>query len=277
MAITGIVLCGGRSARMGRDKPWLPWRGRPVLCHVVDRLAEAVDQVLVVSAPGQPLPSTPAQRVEDHEEGLGPLAGLCAGLAASGPGLAFVTAADAPFLTPDFVRAVLAPGHAAAPEAEGRVQTLSAAYPTEAGEAARSLLDQGRRRPLDLLEHCDFERLALSSLPDPESVRGFNTPGEYLAAARADRPDGLAWVALGDSAGDSGSAVSGGEPREVEIGTLGEVLMAAGADARVLEGDSLSPHYVVCLDGRTRVRDSRIPIGAGEKITVLDESNLGGA
>jgi molybdopterin-guanine dinucleotide biosynthesis protein A len=244
---------------------------------VVDRLAETVDQVLVVSAPGQSLPSTPAQRVEDHEEGLGPLAGLCAGLAASGPGIAFVTAADAPFLTPDFVRAVLAPGHAAAPVAEGRVQTLSAAYPTEAGEVARSLLDQGRRRPLDLLEHCDFERLALSSLPDPESVRGFNTPGEYLAAARADRPGGLAWVALGDSAGDSGAAVFGGEPREVEIGTLGEILMAAGADARVLEGDSLSPPYVVCLNGRARVRDARIPIGAGEKITVLNESSPSGA
>ena len=271
--ITGIVLCGGRSSRMGRDKPWLPWRGRPVLCHVVERLAEAVDEVIVVSAPGQSLPVTPARRVEDHEEGLGPLAGLRAGLAASAPGLAFATAADSPFLTADFVRAVLAPGQAAAPEAEGRVQTLSAAYPTEAGETARSLLEQGKRRPLDLLEHYNFQRLPLSSLPNPESVRGFNTPGEYLAAARGDSPGGLARVAFDPPAG----ATPGKAACEVDIGTLGEVLIAAGAGPEFLQGDSLCPPFVACLDGRIRVKDTRIPIGAGENVTVLKEFTPDGA
>ena len=148
MTTTGIVLCGGRSSRMGRDKPWLPWQGRPVLAHVVDRLAQAVDELVVVCAPGQSLPPTPARQVEDAEEGLGPLAGICAGLAASAPGLAFVTAADAPFLTPDFVRAMLATGGAAAPESDGRVHPLSAAYPSGAAGQARALLDAGRRRPL---------------------------------------------------------------------------------------------------------------------------------
>ena len=268
MASTGIVLCGGRSSRMGRDKPWLPWRGRPVLCHVVERLAEAVDEVLVVSAPGQSLPPTHARRVEDQEEGLGPLAGLRAGLAASAPGLAFVTAADAPFLTPDFARAVLATGQAAAPESEGRVQTLSATYPTQAAEIARSLLEQGKRRPLDLLEHCQFKRLALSSLPDPESVRGFNTPAEYLAAARTDAPGGVAQVAFAPSS----DATADNEFCKVEIGTLSEVLIAAGAPADLVEGNSLRPPYIACLDGRTQVRDTRIPIGAEEKITVLEKS-----
>ena len=61
MTTTGIVLCGGRSSRMGRDKPWLPWRGQPVLAHVVERLGAAVDEVLVVSAPDQVIPPTPAR------------------------------------------------------------------------------------------------------------------------------------------------------------------------------------------------------------------------
>jgi molybdopterin-guanine dinucleotide biosynthesis protein A len=254
---------------MGRDKPWLPWRGQPVLGHVVERLARAVDEVLVVSAPGQVLPATKARRVEDHEEGLGPLAGLRAGLAASPAGLAFVTAADAPFLTPAFVTAVLARGAAAAPEAEGRVQTLAAAYPAEAWRDAQALLAEGKRRPLDLLERIGFERLDLGHLPDPDSVRGFNTPAEYLAAVRADAPGGLARLRLDTP------ALPGGESpaRPVPVGTLAEILRAAGADADLLEGDRLAAPYVACLDGRCQVRDARIPIGAGEEIRVLEESH----
>jgi molybdenum cofactor guanylyltransferase len=263
MTTTGIVLCGGRSSRMGRDKPWLPWRGQPVLAHVVERLGAAVDEVLVVSAPDQVIPPTPARQVEDHEEGLGPLAGLLAGLSASSEGLVFVTAADAPFLTPTFVTAVLARGGAAAPEAQGRVQTLSAAYPAEAARDAEALLAQGRRRPLDLLERIGFERLPLGDLPDPDSIRGFNTPGEYLAAVRADAPGGLARVSL-----EGPDPVDGNE-QQVPVGTLGEILVAAGAGSELWEGDRLAAPYVACLDGRSPLRDARIPVGAGERIRLI--------
>lgn len=273
MATTGIVLGGGRSSRMGRDKPWLPWRGRPVLAHVVEQLAQAVDEVLVVAAPGQSLPATGARRVEDHEEGLGPLAGICAGLAACAPGLAFVTAADAPFLTPAFVTAVVGTGRAAAPEADGRVQTLAAAYPADAAATARALLDQGRRRPLDLLEAVGFERLDAQALPDPDSIRGFNTPAEYLAAVRADAPGGQARVAFDASAPGphAGSALT------VPVGTLGEVLAAAGAGPELLTGDRLAPPYVARLDGYGSVHDARVPVGAGEHITVIADASASAA
>ncbi|MCS5638468.1 MAG: molybdenum cofactor guanylyltransferase [Myxococcota bacterium] len=265
MTTTGIVLCGGRSSRMGRDKPWLPWRGRPVLAHVVDRLAQAVDELVVVCAPGQSLPPTPARRVEDAEEGLGPLAGLSAGLAASAPGLTFVTAADAPFLTPAFVRAVLAPGAAAAPEAGGQVHPLSAAYPSGAAGQARALLDAGQRRPLELLEHLGFQRLALSDLPDPASVSGFNTPDEYLAAARDDVPEATAQVEF----------VGQGTrrpPCPVPIGTLAEILRAAGAEAKFFDGQELASPYAARLKGEGMLRDMQVPIGAGEEITIVEET-----
>ena len=255
---------------MGRDKPWLPWRRGPVLGHVVDCLARAVDEVLVVCAPGQALPEVAARRVEDREEGLGPLAGLAAGLAASAPGMAFVTAADAPFLTPRFVAAVLARGGAAAPVAEGRVHPLSAAYPSRAGREARSLLDEGRRRPLDLLERCEFESLPLSELPDPEGVEGFNTPDEYLAAARADAPDARAHIAFV-------SSKKPGAPRshDVAIGSLGELLLAAGGDPSWIEDNRLIVPYRACLDGRIELRDARVPIGRGEEVSVFGIEGFG--
>ena len=237
-----------------------------MLAHVVDRLASAVNEVLVVCAPGQDLPATPGRRVEDAEEGLGPLAGLCAGLAASPPGLTFVTAADAPFLTAGFVRAVLAGGVAAAPESGGRVHPLSAAYPAAGAAQARALLNAGQRRPLDLLDRLGFQRLVLSDLPDPESVRGFNTPDEYLAAARADDPEATAQV-------DFELPGPARPPCPVPIGTLAEILQAAGAEASRFGGPGSAAPYAARLNGKGMLRDMHAPVGGGEIITVLEETS----
>lgn len=252
---------------MGRDKAWLPWRGRPVLEHVVEQLATAVDEVLVVSAPGQILPEIPARRVEDQHEGLGPLAGLAAGLAACKPGLSFVTASDAPFLSAAFVSALLAPGTAAAPADGERVHPLSGAYPVDAAEAAQELLDRGRRRPLDLLEYSQFKALPLSSLPGAQAVAGFNTPGEYLAAARADTPGGVARVVFVSPESSTPKRTC-----EVAIGSLAEVLEAAEGATRWAEGERLAPGHRVALPGHSDMRDLRVPIGAGEEIRVFEEA-----
>jgi molybdopterin-guanine dinucleotide biosynthesis protein A len=179
----GIVLCGGRSSRMGQPKALLPWRGRPLIAHVVSQLAEAVDEVLVVSSADLELPGLEGARVVvDRAPGLGPLAGIREGLAAMEAELAFVTATDAPFLTPAFVRAMLAFGCAAAPEVDGFVQPLSAVYPRAALPIAERLLAEERLRPLFLLEEIGFRRVRAEQLPPVADLRGFNTPGEYEAA-----------------------------------------------------------------------------------------------
>src|SRR5262245_29573929 len=79
----GIVLCGGRSSRMGRSKAWLPFGGEVLLQRTVRMLSEVVDPVVVVAAPGQELPSLPESVTvaRDQEAYLGPLNGLAAGLA----------------------------------------------------------------------------------------------------------------------------------------------------------------------------------------------------
>ncbi|MDO1529431.1 NTP transferase domain-containing protein [Fulvimonas sp. R45] len=69
----GVVLAGGRSTRMGRDKALLDWQGRPLLERRLDALrASGVDDVRVSG-------DRPAyQGVADAQPGLGPLAGLAA-------------------------------------------------------------------------------------------------------------------------------------------------------------------------------------------------------
>ncbi|MEE3326967.1 MAG: molybdenum cofactor guanylyltransferase, partial [Myxococcota bacterium] len=189
MGHSGIVLCGGLSSRMGRDKAWLPWLGQPLVCHVVKKLAEALEDIVVVAAPGQSLPELNARIVYDREPHMGPLAGIREGLEAIKHPLAFVTATDAPFLTSRFIQNLLSKGEPVIPEVEGFVQTLCAVYPAEASRVATRLLAEGKRRPLQLIEALNLTTISGQELIDPGATRGFNTPDAYLDAVREVEPN----------------------------------------------------------------------------------------
>jgi molybdopterin-guanine dinucleotide biosynthesis protein A len=114
--VTGVLLAGGQSRRMGGgDKGLLELAGRPMLGHVICRLAPQVGR-LVINANGDParfadfgLPVVP-----DTVAGFaGPLAGVLAGMrwsAANAPGAQWIVTAagDAPLLPGDLVATMLA-------------------------------------------------------------------------------------------------------------------------------------------------------------------------
>lgn len=283
-ARAGVVLCGGLSSRMGRPKAWLPWfGGRTLVEHVVDRLGEAVDEVVVVTSAALDLPPLPARIVRDREPERGPLAGIRDGLAAARAPMAFVTSTDAPFLTPAHVDALFdraeaaggseldgedAAGRACAPVAEGHVQVLSAVYPTAAYERAERLLAEGARRPLDLLEALDFRAVDAKTGDDdgPAPWHGFNTPSAYLEAVRAIDPEASAELELlGRSALRSDTT-----RLRVPVGTLGECLARLPEALGLVEAGRVARPFLVSLGGRQVVRDLGIPVGPGERISVLD-------
>src|SRR5579859_5479057 len=78
---TGVVLAGGASRRMGRDKAALVLDGEPLLARVVSRLREAVDRVIVIGPPDRAaiVPSDVSVFL-DLEPGLGPLGGIYSAL-----------------------------------------------------------------------------------------------------------------------------------------------------------------------------------------------------
>lgn len=229
-----------------------------MVCHVVERLQRVVDEVVVVAAPDMPLPSGLASlgvRVaRDPEEGLGPLAGLAEGLACVSAERVFVTGTDAPYLTSEFIRLVLA-HEAAAPEIDGHVQTLAASYPSRAHELARRILRKGRRRPLDLLEAVGYRTLAAEEIPDPKPLLGFNTPAAYLDAARSEHADATATLELPD-----------GATHVLPIGPLHDFLSFARRRAG-LEGE-INEDFWVSLQTPDVISDSDIPIGPGEHLLV---------
>ncbi len=103
----GIILCGGKSSRMGWSKATLPFGPELMLQRVARLLSEVVSPLVVVAAPQQELPPLPReiQVVRDRREGRGPLEGLCAGLEAlqDRADAAYATSCDVPLLVPQFV------------------------------------------------------------------------------------------------------------------------------------------------------------------------------
>jgi len=253
---------------MGRAKAWLPWFGRTMIEHVVHQLGSAVDEVVIVTSKQLDLPPLDALIVEDREVDLGPLAGIRDGLKAAGSDLAFVTSADAPFLTPGYVEEMLDHGGPVAPRADGHVQVLSAVYPGSAWKEADSLLSHGTKRPLALLEGLGFDAIDWDSGDAPAPWQAFNTPAEYLAVARSIRPDAVAQVEL------LGRAALGLDSSrfKVPIGTLGEVLagLPLPDSLRLVEGVRLAEPYLVSLGGRDLVRNLDLPVGPGERVSVID-------
>jgi molybdopterin-guanine dinucleotide biosynthesis protein A len=225
-----------------------------------------VAEVVIVNSAELDLPPLDGRIVVDREPGLGPLAGIREGLWAIESDHAFVTAADAPFLTADLVRNLLGRERAVAPTRDGHVQTLCAVYPRRAAPFADTLLASGRMRPLFLLEHAGYEQLCDDELGLACVARGLNTPEAYLDAVRELDPDATATLELMGRA----RRLRGVASFEVPIGTLAEVLSHAEPGLGLCANNALAASYLVSLNGRQFVRDTRVPIGPDEEVIVMD-------
>jgi len=186
-----LVLCGGFSRRMGHDKWSLPFGNETLLDRTVRIVSEVVPEVWVVAREGQGVRGQ-FRIARDPAEGLGPLAGLAAGLAAMEAERAFLTSCDVPLLKSALVRRLLdlSKGHAAAvPLVGGYHMTTAAVYARDVLPVARRLLDEKRLRPLFLVEEVKARIVTEDELrdvdPDLSSFRNCNTPEEYEAAVRA--------------------------------------------------------------------------------------------
>jgi molybdenum cofactor guanylyltransferase len=191
----GIVLCGGRSSRMGRPKAWLPFGDEVLLQRVIRVLSEVINPIVVVAAPGQDLPRLPEtiRVVRDEREHLGPLNGLAEGLAALDglAEIAYLSSCDVPFLRPAFVRRIvesLGNSSICIPEVGGYKHPLAAVYRLEVLPVVRQLITENRLRPVFLAELLPTRVLQAADVidVDPEliSLRNVNTPEEYEAALR---------------------------------------------------------------------------------------------
>jgi molybdenum cofactor guanylyltransferase len=194
-SLAGVVLAGGASLRMGRDKATMPVPadGLEAPTTMVERVVSIVGQrcqpVFVVAAPGQRLPELRAQVVRDDVRGLGPLLATGRGLRAAaeaGAKRAFLCAADMPFLTADLID--LLEGRAIELDADvvlpwdGHDHYLAAVYRTDLAAQVDALIAAGERNMRALVDSVDAQRIVV---PESRSLANVNSAADLRTLLQA--------------------------------------------------------------------------------------------
>lgn len=233
--MTCVVLAGGSSRRLGRDKMQEELNGEPLLLRVVRRLAALGTEIVVVTAPGADFRFPEGLRVRlatDLRPGRGPIAGVHAGLSAARSSHCFVAAGDMPFLNLDLVRYMLeisGPYDVVIPRHGVLLEPLHAVYSRRCLGPIEAALEAGENRIVAFFPHVNVRYVEGDVIErlDPGRLSFFNV-NTQADMERARRELG-AWH--GDCGFRVGRAMDGGRgargagrvARAVRFGILGRV------------------------------------------------------
>ena len=194
MKTGAIIICGGLSRRMGEPKASLRFGPERLLERIVRLVGQSSEPIVVVAAPGQPLPDLPhhVKIARDALGGRGPLQALHAGLVAIGDDvpLAYATSTDAPFLAPgwiDRLANLLGEADLGLPVIGAMSYPLAALYRRSTSlTAIRSLLDRDILRLKSLIPLLRVREVGADDLRDLDpnfaSLVNLNTPEDYRQA-----------------------------------------------------------------------------------------------
>ena len=190
--LPALILCGGRSRRMGKDKAFLPLGSGTVLQKVQKAFAELSGfSVLVIGQQAMAPEQTGFDSiVRDEHEDFGPLEGLRVGLQhLSEHDFVFVGTCDAPLVVPDVYRLMLTRlldsnhGDVALPVIQGQPYPLTAVYRIGVLAKISQMIGDRQLRVRDLLKKINVVELSESDIrqvdPNLDTTRNINTRAEY--------------------------------------------------------------------------------------------------
>lgn len=186
--VAGVILAGGKSTRMGRNKALLPFNGRPLIETIYRVMAELFAQVAIVTNSPDDYSFLPCPRIPDIHVGMGSLAGIHAGLVWSPEERIFVVGCDMPFLEKEVVRWLAASSvgeSSVVPCTPSGFEPLHAIYAKRILPLLDEALNSDRKRIIDLLERIEakvipVEEVAVIS-PQFRSFINLNTREDYSA------------------------------------------------------------------------------------------------
>jgi len=183
--VTGILLVGGRSSRMGKDKAFLPFRGAPIFETVLNVLKVNMEKVLLVGDRPERFAAYGLTVLPDIYPGSA-LGGLYTGLHAADTPYIFASPCDLPFASPEVLAYMLAlrSGYdAVVPMTGEHPEPLFALYSKNCLEPIRDLLETRNYRVYDFFPRVRVRRVVeseLSSAADFGRIfRNVNTEEEY--------------------------------------------------------------------------------------------------
>lgn len=194
MKISGIVLAGGKSLRLGHDKITEKVGNTSLLEKVVSSLEPLCEEILIVTAKERDFPQMAGylkvKIISDIIPGRGSLGGIYTGLVSSNSYYNLVVAADMPFLNGPLLRYMIEAANGfdfVLPRVKKWFEPLHAVYSRNCVSAIKSVLDQGKNMIIEIFDYVKVRYIEEEEIDrfDPRHLSFFNiNTKEDLATAR---------------------------------------------------------------------------------------------
>lgn len=186
--VTGVVLAGGASSRMGTCKARVLLNGKPMIGYVTDVLSAVTDTIMVISNTDD-FADLPYPVYPDVFRGCGPLGGIHSALTHTTTEINVVVSCDMPFVTSHIIRVLLdaqASTMVTVPVHNGNTEPLCGIYSRRAATTIEKLLQRQQWKMMDALKILTTTYVDVSSMGIADHCfTNINTPGELQ---KYDRP-----------------------------------------------------------------------------------------
>ncbi len=177
--ITGFILAGGKSSRMGQDKASMLFRGKPMITHVIRPLLEVCKDVVIISSNSSHsqfgIPVLP-----DQLEGFGPVAAITTGLRSTKTNLNFFISCDCPLIDVNLLNTLIdsiGDFDAVLPYSGAQLHPLVGLYKVDVQETFERHLSKGQHKLMDVIQEINFTKLNMQeSGLSADLVSNFNSP-----------------------------------------------------------------------------------------------------
>lgn len=188
-----IILCGGRSRRMGKDKGSLILDDKPMVLHVLDTVKDIADEIILVLRDQEQiekykpiLKDEPIKIVTDEIKDMGPLIGILTGLSQINSGYAQVLPCDSPFISKEFVLKMFGIAEGKEFDAivpiwdDGHIEPLHSIYKKNVVNIIRDLIKKERRDVKSLIQDLNVEYVDVAELDETTmSFQNLNTIKDF--------------------------------------------------------------------------------------------------
>ena len=190
--MTGVILTGGKSSRMGQDKALVHVGGVPVYSRIVDVFELLFDEILIITDRQGRHADIGYREVTDIIPDCGPLGGIYTGLHYAKSDQIFVASCDLPFINSSVIEIFMAEAgnyDIVVPDIDGRLHPLHATYSKRCAPYIRKWLDNGLFNITKFIN--DVEGLSVRKIQMPElitkdpelrSLFNMNTQEDWLEA-----------------------------------------------------------------------------------------------
>ncbi|MFZ7946473.1 molybdenum cofactor guanylyltransferase [Neobacillus sp. 19] len=193
MKAAAIILAGGKSSRMGTNKALLKINEKTNIERMADKLKLLFDDIILVTNDSEQYEFLGLKMVPDQYPGMGPLAGVHAGLLASSCDVNVIVACDMPFVSAELAEALVdsrGDYDAVIPVINGKQHPLFAVFHKNAAAEALACIEAGRLRMKHLLDQLNVRYVTETELQSYSHLYlervffNMNHPNEYEDAKK---------------------------------------------------------------------------------------------